>query len=639
MVREETLRALISARETISESMRNAAEGTRDLGQAMAEAVVSSGAVANSLNLAETETNQYQRAVAGLGREMMTTATQQKFYSETIEDAGGDALVAAAKMQAYRSSVDEAGDQATQAAVQNFGLATSLSGVAAAAGAASVNIGPFNTNVKAAIIALPALVALVGAVTVGLAGLATAAIGAAGALALLFTGGLLGRAEEMERHSAGIESRMQALEEIFSSMAGALSQALEPVQNLSAQDAAFSVLQGIVTIIGDLANSAARLQGLFGRVAERLDSVFWAEEARGIAEMEQIIQELMPHLERLTFYILTNLPDFIAWMRQEANQIIPVLGNFTNSAINLGRELVEIGTTLLSLTLPALSILLDAGALILDVFTKIPDALYAAAIAFGVVAGALFLYSGSATIAAIATALLDLALSPIIATVTAVASAVSATTLAIAGLAAVLVGAITYFNLWDDIIGGLVVLWNMLVESIEFVVNAFIWLSHVLSDTLGPLLMLMGGVGILMLLIGNWDKVMQALGRTIEWLGNMWEGFVETVMRWIGPILEAIGLVHDTVDEAGGIELNAAKLDRPGGDPSGEGPSQEQARRRADQGAGAGVRRRSQQVREQRQQNNFDFSGASFGEDTSEAQVERAVERALERNQSQSSDT
>lgn len=642
MVREETLRALVSAKETMSRSMRQAAKGTRDLRDSMSQTIASGSGLVGVMDASEHQVEEYERAIAGLGRESVQAAAEQEFLAQGALHVGSKALRAATKMEVYERSVDRAGDEAAETAVENLGLAASLQSVAAAAGEASVNVGPFNTSVRRAAVALPAVIALVGSFTTVLLGMATAALAAGGALMALFAGGLIGRAEEMARHSADIENTMEALKEIFLNLKDAILQVTEPIRELGMQDAAMALLEGMVVIIGDLADSAARLMSVFGEVNDRLGATFWAEEARGMAEVEKMIKDLMPLLEDLTFYILTKLPDLFAWLREETLRVGPALGDFFTSALSVARALSEIGGTILRLTLPALSLVLDATTLIIDAFNAIPDPVVAAAAAFAITATVLITYAGAATAATAATALLDKTIMALAAKLGVIAAPLSATVVIIAAVVAAIIGLISYFNLWDDITSVLVATWNGLVEVVEFIINGIIILTKAVFDFIMSILKGIPIIGDLIRWLGGLDKWIKVIGDAVDWLGDKWDAFVKKVMKWIGPIVEAISGFMDQVDEAGGVELDAAKIENPSSESRG-GPetdrTDEEAQATADRGASADAQRTTDEIRETHEENNFDFSGASFGSGMSERDIERAVERALAHKNSTSSDT
>ena len=633
-MREETLRAIISARETLSKDMRNAAEGTRELRQAMAESALSSSEFVGAMAVTEEQTESLEQTLETLQRDAESTAASQHILAEGIDAAGDAALESAVLMDLYEGRVEEAGEEARETTMENMGLAASMQAVAAAAGEASVNIGPFNTNVRRAVIALPALIALVGSLATVLTGLSVAALAAGGALIALFAGGMVGAAEDLESASADIESRMEALEQIFTNVGSAIDQVTEPIQGLAMQQAALDALGGLVMIIGDLANSAERLMPIFSEVHAALAPTFWAEEAKGVAELEKMIIDLMPLLERMAFYIFTELPDLIAWLREETERVGPAMGDFATSLIPVVRELSEFGGTIFNLTLPALSLLLDGVAILLDLINAVPEPVAAAIVAFGALSAALVMANTTITLSTISVSALTSAVWGLATAVWGgLFGPITASIAIIAGLAAAVVGIITYFEWWGDIIDGLVWAWNGLIEVIEFSINAIVASANKIDEWVGVWLLAFPVLNHMIWLIANFGEIMEWVGNVIDEAREKWEAFVRAVRKWAGPLADAIGGMANEVDQAGGVSLEGAKLEQGGG----PGASRAEAERRADSDGSQAASERAQDFRGQKEEYNFDFSGSSFG-DQSQRDIEKAVEEALERHRRKTSD-
>lgn len=618
MVREETLRAIISAKETLGQTMRKAASGVRDLGEETRETARDTVAAAKSMDTTETVANSYKRTLSSLSRTSTEAAFSQEMLEEQIQEAGSAAQILVAQMRAAAAATDKQGDEARETAMENIGLAASFKAVGAAVASTNVNFGPFNTSVRRLLIALPALIAVLGALAAALLGVATAGFTAAGALAALFAGGLIGAAENMAATSADIEDRAEALQEIFVQLGGAIDEATEPIQQLAQQEMVADVLGGLVTIIGDLASSAAELAPLFGRVGDRLDEVFWAEEARGIAEVERMIAELMPFLEDLVFTILTQLPDLIAWLTQQTKRSGDAIGDFTTSFIALVRELTEVGVTIVRFTGPAFSLLFDVLAGLLDIVSNIPDPLLAAATAFAVAAVASTLYAGGAFLAAGASAAWSAAMAPLLGALGTLASILGAPVIAVAALIAAVVAIISWLGLWDDILNVIIGAWNVFVSILEYVINT---------------------IAICVKWLDNFLGVSKTVGGIIAWLAKLWQDFVEWLepaVEFLQRFLELMNLIGDEARRQGGVSLEAAKLEQPAaaakGGPSRGGSADTMA------GASPGVRERSRELRGGNQYS-FDFSGASFGGNMSQRTIEQMVRDAVEKAESQSSDT
>lgn len=622
VVREETLRALITAKETISNSMRDAAESTRDLRTAMAQAMSSSAAFAGAADLSEEEATAFARALGGLNREAFQGAAAQHMMAEGMDEAGDEAAQAAATIAFYKSQVDEAGDEAAEAAVQNTIFGRSLTGVASAAGEASVNLGPFNTSVKRAVVALPALIALVGSAAAVLGGLAMAATAAAGALALMFAGGILGRAEQLAATSSDLENRTEAVARIMKAWAEAMAEAIEPVQTLAEQQTAIQVLEGFVTLIGDLARSAKRLAPVFAAVGASLGPIFWANEAQGIAQLEASIVSLMPILENLAFYILENLPDLIAFLTEQVRIAGPAFGDFATSLIGVTAGLIEVGSTIFRLVLPALSFMLGFVSYALDLFNAIPDAAIAASLAFIGVAAALVVYGSVAGVATAITSTLLGALWSLIGTIAALLAPVTATVAAIAAIAAAVVLAISYFGWWDDILRALKTTWNVLVEATEMYLNILISFWSWVGRVTGAFQFL--------------DWVIQKVVESFKWIAKQYNKHVKPL---VDDFVSGLEKANEEAEKSGQIDLSGAKADTsPGPGGTGTGGGKQNTGGAAGPG-GPSVGQRASGIQGNRGGTTIDMRGASFGEGTSRADVRKAVEEALRRRESRASDT
>lgn len=636
-MREETLRAILSARESISRKMRSAAEGTRELRDSMAETVASSSTLSGSLNATQQSASTYESELEQVADEALQTTVSQHMLAEGVSDVGQATAVTNAAIAAYNERVEKAGDEATEAAAQQLGLAAALQGVAASAGQAGVSLGPFNLSLRKAIVALPLLIGLAGSLITVLLGVAGAATAAAGALGMLYLGGFIGQAEALAASSADLENRMEALEQMMRNFAEAFLNATEPVQDLAQQEAVLSLLRGIVTLTNDLAQSAARLAPLLGAVGDRLDDTFWAEEAKGIAEVEKTLQDLMPMLEMLTFYVLTRLPDFIAWVREETLLLKDEMADFATSIIFATRELVELSDILLTYLLPALAWGLNLMGFLIAVATEIPRPLLSAAGAFLVASVASAAYAGATSLAATATTALMAALSPLLTALGTLGSILGLPVIAVAALIAAVVGAIEFFNLWDDIVNVLIGTWNALIGALEFGLNLFLMLSRKITDLVGPLIILTGPLGMIMYMMAEWGTIMEKVGNMIDLISEKWHDFVSLVSDTIQPVMEALGMAGgavEDVNEAGGISFESAQISR-GGGPTGD---QEEARRRADRGGSAQATEQAGNIRENRQETTFDFSNSKFNGSLTQRDIEQIVEDALKRADRKSSD-
>jgi hypothetical protein len=627
----ESLKALELRMEDSSDKGGKLASNFQDLNSGARDLVDANIASASSLK-------ELEQRIDESGDEALGTAEQVDQLEGEVRSLIDEAIAASATTDTLEGRIDELGDEMAQAAGGGAALAASLQAVSSAAGEASVNVGPFNTNVRRAIVALPVLIGLAGSFVTVLYGVAAGAAAAGGALAMLFAGGLIGKAEAMVQSSEDLENRMEALQRIFSEFGASLAAATEPLQDLSNQQATITFLEGLVTLVGDLSNSVARLAPLFGRVSNALGGTFWREEAQGIAELEMMVRQLMPLLQDMTYFVLTQLPDLIAWLREETVRTAPAMGDLAVSMLPLVANLIEFTNTLLRLTLPAISILINIISPLVAALASIPDPLMAATLAFIIVTAAVSTYATSASIATAATTALYAALSPIIGVLAGIIGSVSIVAIKIAALTAVIVGLITYLDLWDDILNGLIWAWNMLIELIEFSINSIIAISNAVWELMGPLSILLPFIGGAIFVISNWKEIMDAARNAIEALGNAIKWLSKMADKYLGGIISDVTEAQKKVDEIGGVDLSAGKFGQPAGTSEG-GPSRGSgATGQGGSGSTLTPSERADQLRENRREYTFDFSNSSFGDGMSERDIEKAVEKALRKAEETESD-
>ncbi len=638
MAREESLRALIAANvRDFVRGMRSAGRRVREVGEESEETAAKQAEMASSMVGAQASAGLFENRMEELKEEVQQTTGALGSLAAADAGVAASFVQASSTAKVLEERIDEVGDEAKETTAEVTGLRTALASMATVIGRASVNIGPFNTKVRYAVLALPLLIALVGAATTAFAGLAVAVVAATGALAALFAGGILVQLDQMERHMASIENRMDAMSELASMFADSLEEVTEPLQTIASQEAALNILSGMLQIAGDLANSAAYLQSQFGAVGERLDEIFWAEEAQGIAELEKLIIELLPYLERLTRSLLRGIPDLLRWLRTETDKLLPSMGSFINTIIVTAKELTELGGVLMRIVLPPLSLLLFMINPLLDALSEVPPSLYAAATAFTLTSVALYTYSGGISLAAAGTWAFNAALAVTEALLAPFTAGLSGATLAIAALAGVTAGAITYFDAWNDTINMAIGVWNFAIETLEFLINSFIILSNAIWDLQGPLVMMIPFFGLIVTAIANWEKIMWALKKAIDAVRNIWNLFVQDVLKYIEPIQRFFETLNEAMEAEGGVDLSSARIEPRSGPSTRQRGGRDAARSRAETGSGGQVAERAQEFRQQGEGHYFDFRHSNIGS-SSERDIERAVTKALKYKKSRSSD-
>lgn len=267
----------------------------------------------------------------------------------------------------FAEMADETGDfteNVIDADMASKGLKDTLSDISSA----SFNLGPMNTSLKTAIVILPALISMFGSLATVLSGFAIGGLAGLGGLAAMMGGGLWfageqrGAAVPPEEGGEGGEGGgqvMRGLQDIMSDYSEQAKQALSPLKNQEFANLSLDVLSGGITLLDDFAESVNRLSPLLMEFADIVGGSFWDNEPAFFAQMEMLIAAMLPYLADLTTYLLRTIPDALAFMREEANQLIPILGSFITSLIPLLATMFEVGTAIWSVLLPPLTALID----------------------------------------------------------------------------------------------------------------------------------------------------------------------------------------------------------------------------------------------------------------------------------------
>jgi hypothetical protein len=205
----------------------------------------------------------------------------------------------------------------------------------------------------------------------------------------------------------------------------------------------------------------------------------------------------------------------------------------------------------------------------------------------------------------------------------------------LAALGAAAIAVASHFGLLDAVFSVIVATFNGLVELVEFSINAFISFAQTVADVAGPFLFLLGPIGALLFLIGNFNEIMNATTDVIDGVVSKIKELGRIAGRVLSPVLDAINAVTSAVDEQGGVSLDAAKAGGGSNGDSGDGSQQPQQPSRPTGPPRAGRSSRSPQRGQQAtaggQQQNFDFSGADFsGSDPTRTkeQIKQAVKEA-----------
>lgn len=577
----EALNASLLATETISRAMNSAANATEMAGDEAVQSGVEFGSLGSALDQVDDEA--IQMAVG------MRTA------KGAVDEMGDEALQAALETKALDSAMDDA-------ATSSLGLAASMGPLRGSIG----TMGPLVAGV------VPPLFGLAGA----LGGVATAAGTAAGGIAAIAFGGLQRKAENMAAASSEFEDSSEAMQAIFKDFGSQLKEATEPLQTAANTEFAMSGLEGLIELVGIASRGFAQMSGTLREVGSMFGGEILASAPAVFDELDATLTALMPSLEALAS-VLGDVPLLIAFLRESTVRVQSEMIGLGGAVVDAAAGLTTLGVAILDVVLPVLNPLLSLIGWTATLIGSLPEPVLAAAGAFAVYTAVVAVYGGVAGAAAAATGVLATAVGVITAPI-------SATAVAIGALIAAVVGVISYFGLWDDIIGVIMGAWNALVSYIEFSIETMVLVGTVIGQLIGTM----------------WDLVLTVtgLGTILDWLGSMWDWIVgvindaiDMIMGWIDSAIAAIQSLMDwamsVVNAIPGVSVDfgdiqeTINLDALKGGDTGE---QEDSPDKVDQ---------SEKKKEAT--NHYDFSGADFG-GASQSQVEQTVAEAVRKANSES---
>lgn len=538
-------------------------------------------------------------------------------FGQALDSVDDDAMEMAVSGRVAASAVDEVGDEAVESAAQLQAFSQSQGAAAASSAGLAGSLGPVQGNLSKigplAAGAIPPIVGLGGA----LGGIATAAGGAAAGMAGMFAGGLQRKAENMAAANADIADSGEAMQQIFDQLKSSISDAMEPLQTAANTEFAMAGLEGVVNLVGIASEGIAQMQDTLRPLAATLGSSVLETAPAIFDEIDKTVRSLEGTLAG-TAGVIRDIPTAIAWFREQATALDEDLVSFGGSAIGATVAVGELGTTILKVALPAFSATLDALTWLTGAFNSLPGPVKTAAIVATAATAAYYMYATSATGAMVSTYGLATAIGVLTGPITGVVVAVAAL---IGGVAA----AISYFGLWNDIIGAVTGGWNALVGAIEFVIEVVYAVISAIGQLLGKWALFMGPLGIVIFTISHLGEIINWVGEMFRWFSGLVADVIDSVLGWVDTAVSAIqdlmewamnvvnaipGVNIDFGDIQESIELDALKTDS-AGEEGGEASDQP-----------------TEEKTQKEKSNHYDFRGADFG-GASSSEIERTVKEAV----------
>ncbi|GGM64267.1 hypothetical protein J2752_000457 [Halarchaeum rubridurum] len=537
----------------------------------------------NAVIRAENLVSPVLRSIAGAAEDAGEEATGAGIrfgnFGSALNNTSDDAIEFAIGVHNAQDAVDGLGDEATESAIQLQGFTAALNHADRRASGFGAELGPLSGGVSSvgalAAAATPEVLGLSSAL-IGLGGAGGAAAAGIGALAF---GGLQQRAERMAATSSKLADSGEAMQQIWENFGTEVREATAPLQTMANTDFAMSGLEGAVELIHKASTSIADLRGTLVPLAESFGATTLQTAPAAFEEIETTVRKLAPALEGLNSVVRAT-PDAIRYFREQAVKLSPALGDVGWSAINAAGSVGELGTTVLTYALPALSLALDGVNALASGFNALPQPLQAASVAMVAASIGAYTLAGGVGV-------LSAAVGVLTAEVTILAGALSAPVWAIAAVAGAAAGLIEVLGLWDDIANvasasarALARAWNWLVEAGEFLLNglialqpAFTMLAASVALVNPPLGVAIWAITHLGTVIGWVQDGVRLLGDLFEWLGKKAEDWLAPAAALVDDAASAIGDAADAVDQAGGVQLDAAKVNTGGNSGSTKGGS------------------------------------------------------------------
>jgi len=552
---------------------------------------------------------------------LQATATSETF-AEQLQDVSTGSMEASSALALAARQMDDTGDEALSSAVQVEALDAALDDLDGTSGSLSASMGPLRGGIGSMAVAASAAIPVVAGLGSALGGLAAAGGAAAAGIGAIAFGGLQRKAENMAAASSQFADSGEAMQAIFENFGSQLKEATEPLQTAANTEFVMSGLEGAIELVGIASRGFAQMAGTLREVGSMFGGAILASAPAVFDELDTTLTALMPSLAAFASMI-RDIPQLIAFLRQSAVRLQDELIGFGGASVAAAAGLAQLGTGLMEVVLPPLSVLLGLVGRVAGAIGSLPKPLFAAALAATVAGAAYTWYTGTAIAATTATGAL-------IAAIGVLTAPISATAVAIGALVGAVVGVITYFGAWSDIISFVAGAWNSLVEVVELGIEVTYGMILAIEDLFGPILLLVGGpLATLIWTIANLGEIIKFVGGVFDWFMGVVNTVISTVMGWVDTAIGAIqqlmdwamsvvnaipGVNVDFGDVQETVELDALKV----------GEETESAPEDKDEGR-----------TKKEAQNHYDFRGADFS-GTSQSQVEQTVTEAVRKANSES---
>jgi len=553
----ETLKVKILATSRLSEELTTTAFAADRVAESMQDGAVAGSELAAGMSWSESEASSLTRQLGAANSELAEGAAEGAVYAEGLSEVAQEQAEASATAAMFEQRIDEVGDEALTSAaqMQAFGSATD----SAADSQLRANLAGISGSLArigtVAAAATPPLLAM-GAGLTGIAGFGGA--GAAGAFGFT-AAGIQSRAEEMAAFSEELESASDAREQLMEGFMGELESATDVLQTPAAEQFALANMQAVVDVVGEASDALASVQPTIFAVAGGLREAFVATSPELFGELADQTEALAPLFMELRGTI-QRLPALIGFLGDATQRIGGDIFRLGSALLEVVAGATQVGIAVSDVLLPPLSAALFVAGGVLSIFEALPGPLQNGAAAFLIAGTGAYFLSGAMGTLAGSTFVATAATKGLTAALFTLTLPISGTAVAIAALIGGAAALASHLGLLDDATGALVAGWNELVDIAELAVNGVLWLSEGLYDLLGPLALLIPGLGPAIVFLGNLDAIVRDVGDGIEWLKKQIRDLAAWADKYLGPVIDAYERLKERAGEEGGVDFSGAEI-------------------------------------------------------------------------------
>jgi len=323
--------------------------------ESMVNARLSAGALAEKLDDVNEELYEQAIAMGQSSSAAMAWATSMRGMEEAAEDAE-----------------DEVSDLNRE--ITEFSFETL---------AASINIGPFNFQLRQMAIQIPALLTLFGGLTTSIAGVTAAAITAGVAFGGIFGAGLLTMGEQAAEANSELEGTMEGIQHVMEGFRDQLVNALEPLQNQQSIQMLERFVDGVARLVNISARGIAGMQDFLSVFQADIGRSFFHNMPNLVVEIQETIRAFAPFINDFIYWFMDALPRALAFFEEQGVRILPTIAAFGKQLIETTKEFSRFGVTLFKAVLPVLGVFLQTLTDVVKVVNSIPDGLLVNALKLG----------------------------------------------------------------------------------------------------------------------------------------------------------------------------------------------------------------------------------------------------------------